>query len=434
MSESLNKPTTSNTQNSLEQPSKPLASGPTFNKNNPFYGKIIERRLLNKPGSQKETIHCSIDITGSEIQYHHGDAVGIYPSNNLNLVQEILNVLKIAPSTQVTILKKNLQLSFQEALTHFKDIHEPTRKILEALSSKTQELQIQGSPLYNSEEAQALQQLLNPQPQDPLNASAPSTAQENTFLKEYLNSQHIIDVIHHYPVTCNALTPQEWIDLLKPLNPRLYSIASSPTVYPNRIHITVGVVRYEMSGRLREGVASTFLADRAELHLDEKVPLFVTHSHFKLPENKAADIILIGPGTGIAPFRGFIQERIAAGATGRNWLFFGDQYRAFDFLYEEEWVYYLEKEHLHQLDLAFSRDQEEKVYVQHKMLDQGAKLWDWIQRGAYLYVCGDAQKMAPDVDKALKQICQNHGKMTPDETEIFIKTLKKDRRYQRDVY
>jgi sulfite reductase (NADPH) flavoprotein alpha-component len=215
--------------------------------------------------------------------------------------------------------------------------------------------------------------------------------------------------------------------------PRLYSIASSARVFPNEIHLTVAVVRYHMTGRDRVGVCSTFLADRVHVN-STPVPVFVSDSHFGPPADGSKDAIMVGPGTGIAPFRAFVQDRIASGATGRNWVFFGDQKHATDFLYEEEWNDYVAKGAVARLDLAWSRDQLTKVYVQDKMRESGAELWAWLKNGGYFFVCGDAKRMAKDVDTALHDIIAQHGAMTPEQAVEYVKQMKKDKRYQRDVY
>ena len=215
--------------------------------------------------------------------------------------------------------------------------------------------------------------------------------------------------------------------------PRLYSIASSPRVYPNDIHLTVAVVRYETNHRERVGVCSTFLADRVHVG-STPAPVFVSHSHFGPPADASKDAVMVGPGTGIAPFRAFVQDRIACGATGRNWVFFGDQHRATDFLYEEEWKAWLAKGALARLDTAFSRDQAQKIYVQDRMRENAAELWNWIKAGGYFFVCGDAKRMAKDVDVALHDVVAQQGGMDAVAAAEYVKQMKKDKRYQRDVY
>ena len=251
-------------------------------------------------------------------------------------------------------------------------------------------------------------------------------------LRTWLEQRAYIDVLQEFPRA--RLSPQELVDLMRKLMPRLYSIASSPKVSPEGIHLTVAIVRYETNHRQRMGVCSTFMADRVELG-STPVPVFVSSSHFGLPEDHPdRDVIMVGPGTGVAPFRAFVQERAAVGATGRNWVFFGDQHAATDFLYEEEWSEHLAQGAVTKLDLAWSRDQEQKVYVQDRMRESAAELWSWLQNGALFYVCGDAKRMAKDVDQALTDIAAEQGHMSVEEAADWVKQLKKDKRYQRDVY
>jgi sulfite reductase (NADPH) flavoprotein alpha-component len=283
----------------------------------------------------------------------------------------------------------------------------PTSKILNTLHGKA----------ANAEEKAKLAGLLAPESKEVMTA--------------YLDDREFVDILAEFPSA--KLTPQEFVDHLRKLMPRLYSIASSPRIHPNEIHLTVAVVRYETNHRQRVGVCSTFLADRIQIGTTP-VPVFVSHSHFGPPEDGAKDVIMVGPGTGIAPFRAFVQDRVASGAKGRNWVFFGDQKRATDFLYEEEWQDYLAKGQITRLDTAFSRDQILKVYVQDRMRENAAELWSWIKNGGYFYVCGDAKRMAKDVDTALHDIIADKGGMTPEQAVEYVKQMKKDKRYQRDVY
>jgi sulfite reductase (NADPH) flavoprotein alpha-component len=251
-------------------------------------------------------------------------------------------------------------------------------------------------------------------------------------LKPWLEQRHYIDILQEF--SSAVLTVQELVDLQRKLMPRLYSIASSPKVSPQGVHLTVAIVRYETLGNKRVGVCSTFMADRVDVDTTP-VPVFVSNSHFGLPEDHAdRDIIMVGPGTGIAPFRAFVQERAGNGGSGRNWVFFGDQHEATDFLYADEWKDYVASGDVAKLDLAWSRDQAEKVYVQDKMREGGAELWKWLEGGAIFYVCGDAKRMAKDVDRALHDIAAEHGGMSEEDAVAFVKQLKKDKRYQRDVY
>jgi sulfite reductase (NADPH) flavoprotein alpha-component len=250
-------------------------------------------------------------------------------------------------------------------------------------------------------------------------------------MESFLAQREYIDLLEEFPGA--RLEPQEFVDHLRRLMPRLYSIASSPKAHPGQVHLTVAPVRYESNFRRRYGVCSTFLADRVTRRRTP-IPVFVAKSHFGVPEDLAKDIIMIGPGTGIAPFRAFMQERAATNAPGRNWLFFGDQHAATDFLYADEWKKYLAEGKLARLDLAFSRDQAKKVYVQDRMREAGAELWAWIKGGAHFYVCGDAHRMAKDVDVALHEIIVQHGGLDAAAAAEYVKQMKKNKRYQRDVY
>ena len=240
----------------------------------------------------------------------------------------------------------------------------------------------------------------------------------------------MIDPLLDHPAA--RFTPEEFVKLLRKLQPRLYSIASSQKAHPDAVHLTVAAVRYESHGRKREGVCSTFLADRAD---DADVPVFVhTAKHFRVPEELSTPVIMVGPGTGIAPFMAFLQERKATGATGKNWLFFGDQKSATDFLYREELEAWQAEGVLHRLDTAFSRDQADKIYVQHRMLEAARELFEWLEQGAYFYVCGDASRMAKDVDAALHKVVETAGGKSPEEAAAYVAELKTSKRYRKDVY
>ena len=238
----------------------------------------------------------------------------------------------------------------------------------------------------------------------------------------------LLDLLEDPP----RLAPQAIVDLLPKLQPRLYSISSSPRMHPGAIHITVGVVRYELNGRTRNGVCSTFLAER--IRSEDQLPIFLHPSTFRLPEDPDRNVIMIGPGTGIAPFRAFLQDRAMCGAHGKNWLFFGDQKASTDFLYQDELKAFQAQGVLHQLDTAFSRDQQQKVYVQHRMRERAREIWAWLEEGAHLYVCGDAKRMAKDVDMVLREIVTEQGGLAEEATNAYIASLKKDKRYLRDVY
>ena len=389
--------------------SAPVASS-AFSKDNPFPAKIVENRLLNRPGSAKETRHLVVDIGGSGLSYKVGDSLGIFATNRSSEVAEILQRLGATGDEPVSpvMLKLAAPISLREALTSRLALAGPTAKILNTFLART----------ADPAEKARLESLLKPEAKEQLTA--------------YLDEREYVDLLAEYPGA--RLTPQEFVDHLRKLMPRLYSIASSPKPYPTQVHLTVAIVRYQTNGRDRVGVCSTFMSDRVQVNVTP-VPTFVSHSHFGLADDHATkDVIMVGPGTGIAPFRAFVQERVAVGATGRNWVFFGDQKQSTDFLYEDEWKDYLAKGQVSRLDLAWSRDQAAKVYVQDKMRANAAELWAWLQGGASFYVCGDAKRMAKDVDVALHEIVAQQGGMSPEQAAEYVKQLKKDKRYQRDVY
>ncbi len=380
-----------------------------YTKDNPFPARITENRLLNKPGSAKETRHFIVSLQGSDLSYKAGDSLGVFPANRPAEVGDILELIGATGDELVSpaMLKLAAPITLHEALTHCLALSSPTTKIINTLFAKATEV---------GEKAR-LEALLKPEAKDELTG--------------FLDEREYIDLLAEFPSA--KLSPQELVDHLRKLMPRLYSIASSAKVFPAEIHLTVAVVRYTTNQRERHGVCSTFLADRARVG-ETPTPVFVSNSHFGPPEDGAKDAIMVGPGTGIAPFRAFLQDRVASGATGRNWVFFGDQKCATDYLYQEEWEKYLADGKLAQLDLAWSRDQGVKVYVQDKMRAGAAELWAWVSGGGYFFVCGDAKRMAKDVDQALHDIIAEQGKMSIEEAQAYVKQMKKDKRYQRDVY
>jgi len=380
-----------------------------YSKDQPFPAKITENRLLNKPGSAKETRHFVVSLAGSGLHYKAGDSLGVFPSNRPGDVAEILQRLGASGDELVSpaMLKLPAPIALREALTSRLALADPTQKILGTLAAIA----------TDGHERAKLTGLLAPESKEVLEA--------------FLDEREYVDLLTEFPSA--KLTPQEFVDHLRKLMPRLYSIASSSKVYPSDIHLTVAVVRYQTNQRERVGVCSSFMADRVQLG-STPTEVFVSDSHFGPPADGAKDCIMVGPGTGIAPFRAFVQDRVASAATGRNWLFYGDQRHATDFLYGDEWEEYLAKGQLARLDLAWSRDQLLKVYVQDKMRASAAELWAWLQGGACFYVCGDAKRMAKDVDVALHEIISGQGGMTALQSVEYVKQLKKDKRYQRDVY
>ena len=372
-----------------------------YSRKNPYPARLIANRLLNAEGSGKEVRHFEISLAGSGLEYEVGDALGVVPTNCGELVSDLLKALG-CDGEEAVKTPDGAETSLRLALAQHADIARPSSDLLKAAAERG----AAGGELAS---------LLDPARRDDL--------------KEWLLGREVIDVIAGL---ATKFSPAEFIALLKKLQPRLYSISSSPKAHPGEVHLTVGAVRYESHGRSRKGVCSTFLADRAG---DAPVPVFVQPSHgFKLPADGGVPIVMVGPGTGIAPFRAFLEERRETNAPGKNWLFFGDQKRASDFLYREQLEAWLADAHLARLDFAFSRDQAEKIYVQQRMIEAGAELWSWLQAGAHFYVCGDASRMAKDVDAALHQVIETAGGMNAEAAAQYVKKLKADKRYQRDVY
>jgi len=383
------------------------APASAYSKDNPFPAHLTDSRMLNRPGTAKDTRHFAVSLAGSGLHYKAGDSLGVFATNRPAEVDELLQRLGAQGEEPVMLPKATAAITLREALFHRLALAGPTRKMVESLFAKATE----------PAEKAKLGGLLAPESKE--------------ILAEYLDEREFVDLLEEYPSA--KFSPQEFVDHLRKLMPRLYSIASSPRVYPSEIHLTVAVVRYRTNNRDRVGVCSSFLADRAQVGATS-VPVFVSHSHFGPPEDGAKDVIMVGPGTGIAPFRAFVQDRKASGATGRNWVFFGDQHAKTDFLYEDEWKAYVADGAVARLDTAFSRDQLQKVYVQDRMRENAAEIWAWLQKGAYFYVCGDAKRMAKDVDTALVDIVGAQGKLDAAQAADYVKQLKKDKRYQRDVY
>ncbi|MFJ2985602.1 MULTISPECIES: molybdopterin-dependent oxidoreductase [unclassified Pseudomonas] len=367
--------------------SEPIA---TYSKQQPWSASLLENRLLNGPGAGKETRQLVFDLADSGFTYAAGDALGVWPRNCPALVEELLAAMRLEGHATVQI-KGQPAMPLAAALESHLEIAKVTAQQLQVFS----------------QQAADLQRLLQPECK--------------AELQDWLWGRQLVDVLRAFPQDLPLAT---WLDLLKPLQPRLYSISSSPLAHPGQVHLTVSTVRYGA----RKGVCSSFLADRGQA---VKVAIFPQVSkHFRLPEDDNVAVIMVGPGTGIAPFRAFLEEREVRGAKGANWLFFGEQYAATDFYYQAQLEAWQASGHL-KLDTAFSRDQAEKIYVQQRLREQGAQVWQWLEAGAYFYVCGDAQRMAKDVDAALREIIAEHGGVDAD---AYMEALSKARRYRRDVY
>jgi sulfite reductase (NADPH) flavoprotein alpha-component len=373
-----------------------------YDRKNPFPAALMANRQLNGEGSGKDTRHFEFTIEGSGLSYCAGDAMGVYPANCRDLVSEVIQALGCSGEEMVAGTKGS-NASLAEALTTHYEITRISPALLKTVAERTGDVELQ-------------------------KLAAPGV---NGELTRFLRGREVIDLLLAYPDL--KLSPAEFVTCLKKLQPRLYSIASSPVAHAGSIHLCVGVVRYESLGRWRKGVCSTFLAERVA-H-GASVPIFLhSNNNFRPPANGSTPMVMVGPGTGIAPFRAFLHERRATGAAGRNWLFFGDQRASTDFLYCEELDEYRRNGLLTRLDTAFSRDQAEKIYVQNRMLEHGRELFNWLEDGAHFYVCGDASRMAKDVDAALHQVIQTAGGRTSDQALEYVQKLKSEKRYQRDVY
>ncbi len=381
-------------------PEPPAAPGVAYSRSNPFPARLKTNRRLNRDGSQKDTRHFEITLASSGLTYEAGDALGVVPTNCPALVEQLLATLGFTGDERVG---DSSPVSIHQLLSTGLSITAPPALVKEAASRAGQS---------------ELLALLEPA--------------RKADLDRWLFGRDVVDLLKACPGA--RFAPVEFAALLRKLQPRLYSISSSPKAHPGEVHLTVAAVRYEAHGRARQGVCSGWLADRVRPD-ETPVPVFVQKSHgFRVPADLATPIIMVGPGTGIAPFRAFLEERRATGATGENWLFFGDQQRACDFLYEEELTAWSKDGLLTRLDLAFSRDQAEKIYVQDRMREHAGELWRWLEDGAHFYVCGDAKRMAKDVDAMLHAVIENAGGRTKDQAAEYVAALKAAKRYQRDVY
>lgn len=373
-----------------------------YGKKNPFPAEITEKVLLNGKGSLKETIHLEFSLAGSGLSYEPGDALGVLSVNAPDVVKAIIQAAHLTGNEVVEVKAAGSKL-LADALREDYDITAISRAVL--------------TKLAETADSAELRELL--------------AVESKERLKEFNNGREIVDAILLYAP--NGLTAQSLVGIFRKLPPRLYSIASSPLAHEDEVHLTVAAVRYDTHGRIRKGVCSTFLADLVKP--GESVQVFVQpNKNFRLPADGSTPIIMVGPGTGIAPFRAFVEHRAALGCTGGNWLFFGDQHFTYDFLYQLEWQDHLKEGNLTRLDVAFSRDQPEKIYVQDRIIAQAVELYKWLEEGAHFYVCGDADRMAHDVNEALISVIEFQGGLTRIAAEAYVENLKKTKRYQRDVY
>lgn len=378
---------------------RPPPATPTWTRAQPFAAELLLNQRITGRGSDRDIRHLELSLEGSGLHYEPGDALGVWPVNPPTLVEAVLDVLDLDGDGAIGFSGQNLSLR-------------------EWLGTK-RELTRLSRPFVASHAAQAGSDALN-------RVLAPDNA---TAFEHLLAEHQVLDLLRAYP---GAWSGEELVAALRPLAPRLYSIGSSRKLVGDEAHLTVAHVQYDVGGEARWGTASNYLARAVE---GERLPVFIEHNErFRLPLDGSRDVIMIGPGTGVAPFRGFVQERLAIGASGRNWLLFGNPHSRSDFLYQIEWQDTLRRGGLHRLDLAFSRDQAHKVYVQHHLLAQGAEVFAWLEGGAHLYVCGDATRMARDVHAALLELVARHGGKSADGANEYLNDLLAQGRYARDVY
>jgi len=374
-----------------------------YSRSNPFQAEILENLNLNGRGSDRETRHIELSLEGSNLQYEPGDSLGIYPENHPQLVDDLIAVMGWNADEAVIVNKSGEARTLRDALLRHYEITVLTKPLIE-----------QAAKLSGSE---GLQKLLQPGHEQELRA--------------YIEERDLLDLVQDYGL--QQVAASDFVSILRKIPARLYSIASSSKAFPDEVHVTVRTVRYEAHGRNRYGVCSVQLAERLEA--GDSLPVYIQHNpNFKLPENPDTPIIMIGPGTGVAPFRAFLGEREETGAEGKSWLFYGDQHFTTDFLYQIEWQRWLKDGVLTRMDVAFSRDTDKKVYVQHRMLENSKELYQWLQEGACVYVCGDEKKMAHDVHSALGSILEQEGGMSPEEAAEYLTLMQQQKRYQRDVY
>ena len=385
----------------LVDSTEPAPAPKGYDRQNPFRSRLVANRRLNAPGSEKDVRHLELSLEGSDLSYEVGDALGVVPRNDPNLVDELLRQLH-ATGTETVSGSDGKMIPVRDALLTVHEITRVPSPLLQWMAKRTGDATL-------------------------ARVAAPDA---NGELTQFLRGREIVDLLAAFPDS--GLTVAEFVPLLRKLQPRLYSISSSLKAHPGRVHLTVGTVRYESLGRRRLGVCSTFLADRTQEATE--VLIFVHRNTSFRPPAPDQALIMVGPGTGIAPFRAFLQERRATGAAGRNWLFFGDQRAGSDYLYQEEISAYQNDGLLNRLDLAWSRDQGQKVYVQDRMRAAADELWQWLDAGAAFYVCGDASRMARDVETTLLEIIQSAGSRTPEGAREYLQQMKSGRRYQRDVY
>ncbi|MCL1115254.1 assimilatory sulfite reductase (NADPH) flavoprotein subunit [Shewanella basaltis] len=368
-----------------------------YTKQNPYSAEVLVSQKITGRDSDRDVRHVEIDLGESGLTYQVGDALGVWFSNNEALVDEVISGLGLDADETVTVSKESYSL--KAALTDKKELTQLYPGLVKSWA------ELSGS------------------------AELAAICEDKEQTRQFILSNQLADLIAAYPANVSAT---QLVEMLRPLTPRLYSIASSQAEVESEVHLTVALVEDERQGHARFGGASHFLASAEE---GQQVNVYVEpNNHFRLPENPQTPVIMVGPGTGVAPFRAFMQQRVADGVSGNSWLFFGNPHFEQDFLYQVEWQQYLKNGDLSRLDVAFSRDQAHKVYVQHRIAEQAETLWQWLQNGAHVYICGDAERMAKDVHQALVNIAVEQGGLSADDAEAYFETLRSEKRYQKDVY
>lgn len=391
-----------------ESTTSPSGNQSEFSRKNPFLAELTRHDQLTKAGSEKDTRHFVLQLADSRLTYTPGDSLGAFARNPPELVDEVVALLGFPPGTPVQSARGQPS-TLREALLKDYTLNRANRKVMAGLAER----------IPQGEQRNRLMEIVD----------------NSEVLSDYIYTRDYVDILKEFDEG-QFESPEAFLTQLTPIVPRLYSIASSLQAHPGEVHICISVVRYETHGRKKKGLASGFFADHTELFV-KNIPIYIQESRtFRLPKDNATDIIMVGPGTGIAPFRAFLEQRNLDGATGRNWLVFGEQHRATDFLYGDEFLDYQKNGKLHRLDLAFSRDQPHKIYVQHRLMENAKEIWRWLQNGAYFYVCGDAKRMAKDVHQALIVMAQTEGGLSPEAAANYVNVtlMRTERRYLRDVY
>jgi len=425
--------------------------GAQWNMKNPYMATISEKEVLNGPGATKETRHVSILLGDSGMSYKAGDAIGIIPENPKNTVNTLIELLGFNPTQEVESHSGTITL--YDALKKYYEIHRLNKKFIKALPELLSdsldnliEIQLVRSERKNIENNNSSSwKLTGENTELPQNYPIQSTnnplakveliTNDNDAIEDYIWSRDYVDALQEFPSLCFD-TPKHFLAYLDKLKGRLYSIASSPDAHPGEVQLTIAIVRYTHHNRSRAGLCTGYLADDVEIKKTKFGAYMAPTKSFVLPEDGSTNIIMVGPGTGIAPFRAFIEQREFDKASGKNWLFFGDQHEATEYYYKSQIGTWLDNGALHRYTTAWSRDQAEKIYVQTRMLEHAEEIWEWINKGAYFYVCGDKNYMAKDVHAALIKICSEHGSMSVEDATVFVTQtlMKEEKRYLRDVY